>query len=112
MEAVCTTIRPGWDGMPVTALGELQLLALSPVTLVLFVATLICIRMRSQWGSVAVVVAWSIYVSLLTMIDPGGLMAAGRSEGCIGAPTLFIALVAAICVAMIIYTAPSEKRET
>ena len=31
-------------------------------------------------------------------------------EGCIGSPTLFIGVVAAICVAMILYTAPRAER--
>jgi len=31
---------------------------------------------------------------------------------CLGSPTLFIAAVAAICVGMILYTAPTEARKT
>lgn len=110
MEQVCTTLRPSWEGTPATAISEAILLLGAPVTLVLLAASLICIRFRSQWGALACVVAWSLYTAVLTMIDPGGMLAAGRSAGCVGSAALFIGAVAAICVAMILYTAPHKKR--
>jgi len=106
---VCSTQRPNWDGTPVTALGEALQLASSPITLILIIATLLVLRLRSQWGGVAVVVLWTGLTSMLTMIDPTGARAPGMAEGCIGSPTLFIAVVAAICVATILYTAPRNN---
>ncbi|MEM9580049.1 MAG: hypothetical protein AAF891_05130 [Pseudomonadota bacterium] len=110
MEQICLALRPGWDGTPATALSEFLALAGAPATLVLLALSLICVRLRSQWGSLALVVAWSLYASVLTMLDPGGLLAAGRAEGCVGSATLFIASVTAICVGMILYTAPRNDR--
>lgn len=112
MENTCAQIRPDWNGNAVTALSEAITLAVSPFPLVLFALTLVVIFLRHQWGALVLVVSWSLYVSFLTMFDTTGTLAAARSEGCVGSPTLFIAVVAAICVAMIIYTAPREARDS
>jgi len=87
---VCDQQRPGWDGTPVSGLDEALQLMASPLSLIAIGATLLALRFRSQWGGVAVVVLWTGLVSMITMFEP----------------TLFIAAVAAICVATIIYTAP------
>lgn len=112
MEPICHRLRPDWDGAPSSALSETLALSLSPVPILLFLCTLLAFRFRHQWGALLVVVAWSLYVSFLTVFDTAGTLAAGRVEGCVGSPSLFIGLVAAICIAMILYTAPLEKRET
>ncbi len=57
------------------------------------------------------VVGWTFWVSLISMADPTGTREIARAEGCIGSPTLFIALVAAICVATILYTASLTRRD-
>ncbi|MGV6812985.1 MAG: hypothetical protein ACWA47_12105 [Brevirhabdus sp.] len=106
---VCTTIRPSWDGTPVSALDEAINLLASPPALVLLLLTALAARFRHQWGALIVVLLWTGYATLLTMIDPGGTRTAAMAEGCIGTPTLFIAAVAAISVATIIYTAPRPK---
>lgn len=112
MSAVCSQLKPDWDGMPVSMIGEAVALASTPIPLVLFVASIVAIRFRSQWGALALVVIWSFYVAFLTILDPANTFANARVEGCLGSPTLFIAAVAAICVGMILYTAPNEARKT
>ena len=107
---VCGTERPGWDGSPVSMVGEAVTLILSPLGIILLVATLLALRTRSQWGGVAVVIGWTGFATILTVADPTGLRDLARAEGCVGSPTLFIALAAAISVATILYTAP-RKRE-
>lgn len=107
--SICDKARPGWDGTPVGPIDEALFLAGTPAALVLFLATALVLRYRSQWGGVAIVVGWTLFATMLTMIDPGGLRANGQIEGCTGAPTLFLALVAAICVGTILYTAPVER---
>ena len=55
---------------------------------------------------------WSGFVGLITFgnnSDP--MRQSALSEGCIGSPALFIALVAAISVATIIYTSPRSARD-
>lgn len=103
----CSDMRPGWDGAPVGAVAEAVQLFMTPGALVLILASAIALRMRSQWGVLAVVIGWTIIVSLLTLYDTGdGARALARTEGCVGSPTLFILVVAAICGAMILMTAP------
>lgn len=102
----CATIRPDWDGTPVTALQEALFLFATPVSLVLIFASLVVLRFRHQWGALAVVVGWTGALTLLTMLDPTGQRPLAAAEGCVGSATLFILAVAAICGAMILYTAP------
>lgn len=111
LAAVCTTERPGWDGTPANAISEALFLASSLPAIVLIVATALALRFRSKWGGLAVVSGWSILISLRVFgTDPTGTRQKATIEGCIGSPTLFIALVAAICIATILYTAPTERR--
>lgn len=107
---VCDEVRPGWDGAPATAWSEALFLAGTVPVLVLILASAVVFRFRSQWGGLVVVVLWTILITLLSMIDPGGLRAVARAEGCVGSLALFIAAAAAICVAIILYTAPIKKR--
>ena len=108
---VCDKLRPGWDGAPITALQEtLSLMATLP-SVVLILATLVVLKFRHAWAALGVVVLWTGWVSLISMYDPDGAQELARREGCVGSPTLFIALVAAICVAMIIYTSPRPARD-
>ena len=90
--------------------GEALALFASPFSLILLIATVICVRFRHQWGSVAVVVLWTALVSLIALSDAGG-RADGMAEGCIGSPTLFIAIVAIMSVALILYTAPRSDTQ-
>lgn len=106
---VCDKERPDWNGVPVTALGEAVTLLFSPIGLFLLISTVAALRFRAQWGGVVVTVGWTSFATLLTMGDPtGGVRKAAISEGCIGSPTLFIAIAAAISVGTIIYTAPQR----
>ncbi|WP_089279415.1 hypothetical protein [Antarctobacter heliothermus] len=108
---VCSTERPGWDGTPATAISEALFLASSLPAVLLIVATALALRFRSKWGGLAVVSGWSILITLRVFgTDPTGTRQKATIEGCIGSPTLFIALVAAICIATILYTAPTERR--
>lgn len=106
--SVCDTARPGWDGTPATALTEALWLAGSLPAIVLLVATALAVRFRSAWGGLAAVSGWSVMVGVIVFGGDRAAHAAARAEGCIGSPALFIACVAAICVATILYTAPGS----
>lgn len=108
---VCDKERPGWDGTPATALTEALWLAGSLPAVVLLVATALAVRFRSAWGGLAAVSGWSILIGVIVFAPesgPMGIAQAARAEGCAGSPALFIACVAAICVATILYTAPAS----
>ncbi len=110
---VCETVRPNWDGGPVSAWSEAILILGSPASLVLLIASALVLRFRSSWGALAVCVAWSFLVSAFTFFDPtGGMRTAAAAEGCIGSPALFIAIVGAICVGLILYTGKPDGKET
>lgn len=110
---VCDKVRPLWrraEG-PATALDEALHFAASPVSVVLLLATAIALRFRSPWGGLAAVCGWSALVFVIVFgdaQDPTGITPMARAEGCIGSPALFIALVAAICVGTVVYTAPGR----
>lgn len=109
---VCDKVRPFWTpGAQATSLDELIGLMATPPSLVLLVLTALAVRFRHQWGALVVVLAWTAWVSVIAFIGFGGeTQALAMSEGCIGSPALFIAFVTAICVGMILYTAPRETR--
>ncbi len=104
---VCDKQRPNWDGLPVSAWSEMLALLQTPLALFLILTTALALRLRHQWLGLAVVVGWSSYTMLMTTSDIRG---AAIAEGCAGSPTLFIGLVAAICVGVVLYTAPMPKR--
>lgn len=108
---VCDEVRPDWDGTPVTALGEFLYLLQAPVVLVLILGTAMAFRFRSEWGGLVVVVGWSVVTYLIT--DWGGANqqeVLARAEGCIGSPSLFIAVATALSIGLVLYTAPLPKR--
>lgn len=112
---VCDKERPLWDSAtgPATVFDEALHLGASPLSLVLLAATALAVRFRSSWGGLAVVCGWSGLVALVTFVnsdDPSGVRQLAIEEGCIGSPALFIAAVAAISVATIIYTSPRPAR--
>lgn len=109
---VCSDLRPGWDGTPVTAVDEMLFLAQSPLVLFLILATAIAVRFRSEWGGVAVVAGWSFATFIVTEWGSGdGLRSAAIDEGCAGSPGLFIAVAVAICISVVLYTAPLPRRK-
>lgn len=115
--SVCETERPFWTtDSQATAVDEFVHLALSPASLLLLALTVLAVRFRSQWGGLVVLVLWSLLVSMLAFgWGPQSYLEtlqAARLEGCAGSPALFIGLVAAICLAMIIYTTPQQRRDT
>jgi len=108
----CAEVRPSWDGMPVSAFGELLFLAQSPLVLILLMLTAVAVRFRSEWGGLVVVVGWSITTYLVTGWGSGAAaQTAAATEGCVGSPALFIAVAAALCVGVVLYTAPIGKRK-
>lgn len=107
---VCDKERPNWDGLPVSGLAEALSLFSSPAGLVLLAASALVIRFRNQWAALITMLLWTGLISVITMIDPTGINEAARAEGCTGSATLFIIAVAAICGAMILYTAPRSSR--
>ncbi|MCK0096596.1 hypothetical protein MWU60_13530 [Yoonia sp. F2084L] len=107
---VCSQERPSWDGLPVTALGEFLILMQTPVVLLLIVVTALVIRFRSEWGGLIVVVGWSL--STYLVIDWAGtnpIRTSAINEGCIGNPALFIVVAAAVCIGVVLYTAPLKR---
>ena len=111
---VCDKVRPTWTpGTEATAFGELIALMGTPPSLVLLVASALAVRFRHQWGALIVVLLWTAWVSVVTFYGADGeIQKLAVAEGCVGSPTLFIAAVAAICVAMILYTAPLKRAST
>ena len=108
---VCEKVRPAWDGTEVTMTGEAITQFSTVPALLLLLASAIAIRFRSQWGVATAVVLWTVWVSVVAFFDAtGGMRDAAMTEGCIGAPVLFIIAVAAICTGMIVYTFPPPKR--
>jgi hypothetical protein len=110
-DTACARLRPGWDDTPATPLTEVLALAGTPLALALMIGTALAVRLRSAWGGLVAVVGWSFYIYFLVFQgDAAGLRDLAMAEGCIGSPTLFIVVVAAICVATVLYTAPSDRR--
>jgi hypothetical protein len=110
--AVCETLRPGWvEGSEATALDEALHQFSSAPALGLLAATLVAVRFRSAWGGLAVTVFWSLHTYML-VFAPGraATRQAAAADGCVASPALFIAAVTAICIATILYTAPSDGR--
>jgi len=108
---VCDKIRPGWiPGTHASALSEAFHLFTTLPAILLLLCSVLVLRKRSQWGALAVVVLWSCMISVITFLDTPFANQAAKLEGCIGAPTLFIGAVTAICMAMILYTMPRETR--
>ena len=109
---VCDKMRPNWvPGTEATMITEAIALSMTIPSLVLFLATLACYRFRLQWPSLAVVVGWTIWVSLIAFLQPDDQRALATAEGCIGSPALFIAIAAALSVGLIFYTAPRAQTE-
>jgi hypothetical protein len=105
-------MRPDWDGTPVSAFGELVFLAQSPIVLILLLLTAVAVRFRSEWGGLAVVVGWSIATYLVTgWGSTSETQVAVMQEGCVGSPALFIAFAAALCIGVVLYTAPLGKKQ-
>ena len=103
---VCDKPYPDWDGTRVTALGEAVNLFTSPAGIALLLMSLVALRFRQQWVGLAAVILWTVFITVVTMADPTGLRADMLAEGCVGAPTLFIVAVAAICVGIVLWTKP------
>lgn len=110
---VCDKVRPLWTpGAQATAWGEMIALMGTPPSLVLLVLSALAVRFRHEWGALVVVLLWTGWVSLLVFYNSGDdIQVAALQEGCVGSPTLFIAVAAAICIGMILYVAPPFGRD-
>lgn len=109
--AVCSKVRPFVEtGEMGTAFTELVSLMGTPPSLILLVLSALAIRFCWQWAALGVVVLWSVWVSLIAMAAPDDTLLLAIEEGCVGPPTLFIGLVAAICGGMMLYTAPRKAK--
>ena len=107
---VCSDLRPGWDGSTVTAFDEMLFLAQTPMVLILILGTALAVRLRSEWGGVAVVVGWSLATFVVTEWGSrDGLRSEAIAEGCASSPGLFIAVAAAMCIGVVLYTAPLPR---
>ncbi|MCA0871714.1 hypothetical protein LCL97_12825 [Seohaeicola saemankumensis] len=108
---VCDTMRPGWTpGTAPTAIDEAIALGSTLPSLVLLAATLVCAFFRLQWASLVVVLLWTALISLPMYLPISEVHATAIAEGCIGSPTLFMGIVIAICVALVLHTAPRNDR--
>jgi len=93
-----------------SGMDELLHLFQTPLVLLLVLATALAVRFRREWGGVAVVVGWSLATFLLTGTGGSyGIMDVGRVEGCVGSPALFIAVAVAVCIGVVLYTAPRQR---
>lgn len=102
--------RPGWDGVPVTALDELLFLLQTPIVLILIIGTALAVRFRSEWGGLVVVAGWSLSTFLATGWGSNAdTRALAMNEGCIGNSTLFILFAALVCIGVVLYTAPLKR---
>lgn len=109
---VCDKVRPDWDGAEVSLWSETVMLLGTPISLFLIISTAFAMRFRSSWGALVVFVGWSFAAATVTYWDPtGGLREAARQEGCIGSPALYVALVFAMCGAMLWYVNRVDKVE-
>ena len=111
---VCEKARPNWQaGTQATVFTEFFALVSTPPSLILIVLTALTVRFRSQWGGLLIVVLWSIWVSIVSIVGRNNeVQQMAIAEGCVGSPVLFIGLVAAICIALILYTAPLSRDDT
>lgn len=106
----CADMRPGWTAdTPPSALNEALFLLTTGPNLFLLAATAVALFLRSQWGGLVVVVLWAAFITLLTTVSAPHAQDAAHANGCAGSPTLFIGLVAAICVATVLYTMPHSR---
>ncbi|MGP6087456.1 hypothetical protein [Antarctobacter jejuensis] len=108
---VCAVERPDWDGAPVSGLDETVMLAGSLPSLALILVTALAVRFRNQWAGLAAVSGWSLLIYFLTFSGPAAATRQiAAAEGCVGSPTLFIAIVTAMSIATILYTAPTTAK--
>ena len=98
---VCDKARPGWDGTPATVWTEAFALLATAPALALILLTALAFRFRKPWMTMGVVLLWTGFVTLITMLDPTGLRAPMMAEGCAAPPTVFIALVGLACIALV-----------
>ncbi len=105
---VCDKERPNWiPGEEASAISEAIALFSTLPALALLMATALCIRFRSQWGSLLTVLLWTGLVSLVVLAPGDPIHQAAVSEGCVGSPALFASTVIAICAGLVLYTMPS-----
>jgi len=110
---VCEKVRPYWTpGSEATAWGEMIALMSTPPSLFLLITSAVCIRLRKQWATMLTVLLWSCWVYFVTAPSTDATRIQAIQEGCIGKPTLFILAVAAICVAMVLYTPRDGAQDT
>lgn len=96
-----------------TALSEFLWLLQTPIVLLLIIGTALAVRFRHEWGGLIVVVGWSLATFLITgWGSQDGATAAAMIEGCVGPSWLFIGMACALCIGVVVYTAPLKKRDT
>lgn len=107
---VCDKERPNWDGAPVSTFSEALVLFSSIPAVLLLCASVGVFRFRLKKTAVGVVVLWTIFVSFVAMPTAQSMRLASIAEVCVGSPTLFIALVATLCLGIILHTSPTPKQ--
>jgi hypothetical protein len=109
---VCARLRPDWDGGPVGPVADAIALFSSLPALALLLGTALAIRLRHQGLALGVVVLWTVLVSFAALRGgQDGVWQAAATEGCVGSPSLFIALAAAISVGTILYTSRRPRQD-
>ena len=108
----CASVRPSWDGMPVSLLYEtLFLFTTLPVLGLLFV-TAIAIWSRIRWVAFIASALWLFAISIMLTADLHDIRWEARTEGCIGSEALFLGLCAAICVGTLYLGIRLRRRPT
>ena len=106
---VCDKERPGWDGVPATALSEAFAMFSTVPALALLVASIVAIRLRVSWVGLVVVLLWAGLISFVALAPPTDIQRAALVEGCVGSPWLFIVIVIGICAVIVLRTMPNTK---
>lgn len=114
---VCDKIRPNWDPTSgsVTAWGEATFFFQSPLGIVCLGAfALAVLTFKSTWALASAVgsagLGLLIYING-TLDDPNGFSQQSVAEGCVGEPTLAVAICATICFICIGILSRNRRKE-
>lgn len=99
---VCDKERPDWDGTPATQMSEALYLFTQPISLFLLAALATAVIARHAMGTAVAALLWGFYITAL--VWPDTIAQAAIREGCQAAPSLYIAIASALCVAAVLFT--------
>ncbi len=90
----CKTVRPAWSGETVGLIGEAFNLVFSSGGIVLIIMMILAFRFRHLWFSIIIASCAFLlaFMNFYAWRNPVGIDVDARQEGCIGEPTLAIAV--------------------